>query len=662
MKLPLSWIKEYVEVPSDPDKLAEDLQFSGTKVESLEKESGDLILDFEITPNRSDCYSVIGIAREISSLYKKVLNLPKVFSEEIQTSKEEPPKLTTENENLCPAYTLGLVDLIKVSKSPTWIIEKLEKSGLRAINNIVDITNYVMLETGQPMHAFDVSKLKGSLKLRASRDGESITTLDNTHRDIPKDSIIIEDEDKIIDLAGLMGGKSSEVDSTTTTILLHVPIYDPVSIRKSSQILGLRTEASGRFEKKLDPAGHRFAFQRAVELLRIVAGGKLASKIMSLGYPPDPRFVSFPISLVERVLGINITKEKITEILEGLGFLIKRSSSDKKFFEVGVPTWRTDISSPIDLVEEIGRIYGYNNLPKTLPSEAVPDQVLAADNFELQIKRILVSLGLNEVIGSCLTSLKVIADLGIESSSCLRVKNRLIVDYEYLRPTLILSLLSSIKKNQISKSNLVFFETGRVFNSNLGKYGLPDQPKKLAVATYGLDFSYVRGYLQFLLGKLNIVGITFDKENVSFFDNPSVQINVKSQKLGVLGKINEKNLINSSLVGPIFAFEIDIETLKKLSNPIVYRSLPKYPVSKENISLFVPDNVTFEIISSIIKKGAGDNLYKLELLEEGEINKKKSLLLALEYFDKKGTLDHKEVAKITSRFVQELENVGVQIR
>src|SRR3990167_5883428 len=146
MKLPLSWIKEYVEVPSDPDKLAEDLQFSGTKVESLEKESGDLILDFEITPNRSDCYSVIGIAREISSLYKKVLNLPKVFSEEIQTSKEEPPKLTTENENLCPAYTLGLVDLIKVSKSPTWIIEKLEKSGLRAINNIVDITNYVMLE------------------------------------------------------------------------------------------------------------------------------------------------------------------------------------------------------------------------------------------------------------------------------------------------------------------------------------------------------------------------------------------------------------------------------------------------------------------------------------------------------------------------------------
>ena len=633
MKLPLSWIKEYVEIPFEPGKLAEDLQFSGTKVESLEKKSGDVIFDFEITPNRSDCYSVIGIAREVSALYKKVLNLPKVFSENIQTSKEEPPKLAIEKENLCPAYTLGLIDSIKVDKSPLWIIERLEKSGLRAINNIVDITNYVMVETGQPMHAFDVSKIQGSLKLRASKDGESITTLDNTHRDIPKGSIIIGDEDKIIDLAGLMGGKSSEVDRNTTTILLHVPIYDPVSIRKSSQLLGLRTEASGRFEKKLDPAGHRFAFERAVELLRITAGGKLASKIKSLQYPPEPRFVDFPTSLVERVLGINIATEKIREILERLGFLIERSGNDKKSFKVGIPTWRTDVNSSIDLVEEIGRIYGYNKLPKTLPSEAVPTQVLAADNFELQSKRILVSLGINEVIGSCLTSLKAIEDLGIESSSCLRVKNRLIVDYEYLRPTLILSLLNAIKKNQINKTNLVFFETGRIFNSNLGKYGLPEQPKKLGVATSGLDFSYVRGYLQLLLKKLNIVDITFDKDDLPFFDNPSVQIRVKSKKLGILGGISKKSLLNTSLEVPIFAFELDIETMKNFSIPMPYRSLPKYPVIKENISLFVPDNVTFEIISSIIKTAAGDKLYKLEFLEEGQVNKKRSLLLALEYFD-----------------------------
>lgn len=661
MKFPLSWISEYVKLEVSPEKLATDLQFSGTKVESIKKVEDEVIFDFEITPNRADCYGVIGIAREIAAIYGKELILPPVFSETQVSSNTKEIDLKISETKLCPAYSLGIVESVKVDPSPNWIVKRLEKSGLRSLNNVVDITNYVMLETGQPMHAFDLDKISGNMNLRSSHEGETLQTIDGKERKLPKGSIIIEDNEKIIDLAGLMGGKTSQVDENTKNLILHVPIYDPVTIRKTSQFLGLRTEASGRFEKKLDPAGHRFAFERAAKLLKNLADAKSILKIKSAGYPPKRRKVDLPVSLINRILGLDLKISEIKEILERLGFSLKLSD-DKKIFEVEIPTFRTDINEPIDFTEEIGRIYGYNKFPKTLQVYKLPGRHGLDLDFEIKIKQILSGIGLSEVIGNPLTSYSTLENLGLRSEKYLKVSNRIVSDYEYLRPTLFTSLLEAVSRNSKNFNHYRLFEVGRVFEPKIDAFGLPNQPKKVAVAVVGYDFGHTKGILEALLRKLNIEGLNYLKTKSEIFDFLAIDLFIGKEFLGSAGVFSNQKLPFLEQIDQVSGFELKIELLQKLEKPKKFKPLPKYPTVKENISAFVPDNVSFNQIEASIKKGAGSNLLNLEVLEDTIIDKKRSILLSVEYFDKLETLSKERIEKIRNGVEEELAKIGVQIR
>ena len=373
MLAPISWLKEYVDFEVSIEKLADDLLFSGTKVEKVLTKEGEKIFELEITPNRADCLGLIGIAREIAVLYNLELNIPKHFGETRVERRNKSINFQIKDKILCPYYTIGVIDNLRVGDSPEWLKKRLSQVGIRSLNNIVDITNYVMIETGQPMHAFDYHKIKGGMILRGAKNEEKVKTRDGVERRLNKGAIIIEDSEKLIDLAGLMGGKDSEVDKNTETIFLHVPLYNRTAIRKTSNFVNLRSEASNRFEKELDPNAHRYAFERALHLLKIEASGIMASEIKSVNYPVKSDTFEIRPSKINAILGIWLKDDEMMNILVRLGFEVYPSPSlDDKKFEIRSPTWRPDVKIEEDIAEEIGRIYGYNNLPKTLPTGVYP--------------------------------------------------------------------------------------------------------------------------------------------------------------------------------------------------------------------------------------------------------------------------------------------------
>ena len=664
MKVPLSWLKDYVEIPEDPQQLAEQLQYSGTKVESVDKVDDDTVFNLEITPNRPDCLSVIGIAREIAAVYNRRLSLPPGLSNPSVGSSNLPINFEVIQKGLCPAYSAGIIDSIQADQSPDWIRSRLEKSGIRSINNIVDITNYVMLETGQPMHAFDFDKIRGAMRVRAARGGERLVSLDGVERILPEGTIVIEDEEKLIDLAGLMGGESSEVDKNTSKIVLHVPLYDPLAIRRASQYLGLRTQASNIFEKKINPSAHRYVFERAAGLIREITQGNLVSSIKTIGEMPKERYINVPFSLIKDTLGISLEAREVESILGRLSFttnILKKGG--ETFIKVGVPSFRTDITEAIDITEEVGRIYGYNRFPKTLPIGSPNEQSLPVQNFEKNLREILVSLNLKEIYSSSLTSAKILEDLNIPSQNILRVSNRLVLDYEYLRPTLLTGLITATANNVDSFDTFSLFEIGRVFDKELTKDRLPIQPKKIAAVFVNSDFSFTKGTTEELFHRLEITSLKFEEVgDQPPFAKPITKVLVNNAPAGLVGKIKSESLSRFGITFPTFAFELDLEILERSRGTISYKPTPKYPLVKEDISLFVPKNLSFSEIEKAIKSAAGKNFYALELVEETTISGKYSMLLGVKYFDANKTLKSAEVGRIREKVAENLSNVGARLR
>ncbi|OGY26378.1 MAG: phenylalanine--tRNA ligase subunit beta [Candidatus Woykebacteria bacterium RBG_16_44_10] len=664
MRVPLSWLKDYVEIHEEPTKLAEQLQYAGTKVESVDKVDSDTVFDLEITPNRPDCLSVIGIAREIAAIHNRRLSLPSGLSNFSVGSPSLPVNFVVSEKSLCPAYSVGVIDSIKVDKSPDWLRNRLEKSGVRSINNIVDVTNYVMLETGQPMHAFDFDKVRGTMRVRAAKKDERLVSLDGVERILPDGAIVIEDEEKLIDLAGLMGGESSEVDKNTIRILLHVPLYDPLAIRCASQYLGLRTQASNIFEKKLNPNANRYAFERAAGLISEVAQGNLVSSIKTVGEPTKERYIDVPISLITDTLGVSLEAGEVEAILGRLEFSTSVQRKDAAIFiKIGIPLFRTDITDPIDITEEVGRIYGYNKLPKKLPIGMPSAESLPVQDFEKKVREVLVSLNLKEIYSSSLTSTSVLEDLDIPSQNILRVANRLVLDYEYLRPTLLTGLVTAAANNIDNFDRFSLFEIGCVFAKDLDKDRLPKQPKKIAAIFVTSNFSFAKGVVEELFRRLNITSLRFEKApDQPPFVNPLARVLVNNSDIGLVGKIEEESLSKFGVTFPTFAFELDLETMEKGRSSLIYKPTPKYPLVKEDISLFVPKNLSFSEVEKSIKGGAGKNFYSLELVEETTVSGKHSLLLRVKYFDTNKTLNSVEVERIREKVTEGLNNIGAELR
>jgi phenylalanyl-tRNA synthetase beta chain len=666
MLVPLSWLKEYLEINLSPEELAEKLLLSGTKVEDIHRHKDEVVFDLEITPNRPDELSVIGLVREIGALMGQTFCYPPSLTVAgYPVSFKKPLTVSVKDPTLCPRYAIVILDNVEVKPSPDWLAKRLEYSGMRPLNNIVDITNYLMIELGQPMHAFDYDQIAGhQMIIRASKKGEQITTLDGVKRELPPDSIVIQDRERIIDLAGLMGGQNSEISQKTKTVLLHSPIYDPIRIRRTSKALGLRTEASARFEKLLDLEAFVPAARRGMDMIQELAGGEVASDFIEeiLLSPQEHLSLELTLEKVEHVLGLKISEEHVSRILNSLGFSVHPLPlANQTTLSVTPPSWRRDVEIAEDLTEEVGRIYGYNNFPLTLPSGPVPTHEDAfRPDWERKVRTVLEGVGVTEVYSHTLTSKENLEKIGLNPKNALKVNNPMSSDYEFLRSSLLPGLIQALSLNQRYFEEISLFELGRVFLPG-EKAQLPPQPSKLTAVFTDKNFYQVKGIVKVLLNKLKIKEVSFKPHEEEIFSpNHAAKIQKNGQLLGSLGPLKPEILKKFDLEKEVWSFELDFETLTSLANEeIRYQPLPKYPAVEEDLALIIDREVAVENIVNSAKSVGGPliawispfDIYEDPRLGEG----KKSVAIRLKYQSADHTLTDNEVKEIRQKIVKELE-------
>jgi phenylalanyl-tRNA synthetase beta chain len=621
MKFTYNWLKDFVEIKISSRALAEKLTMAGLEVTSLEGRGGDFIFEIEVTSNRPDWLSVIGIAREVAAITGKKLKLPKIGHSRkkkdqnygLSTTDYRPLSIKIENNKDCPLYTAKIIEGIKVGPSPDWLKKRLELVGCRSVNNIVDITNYILFERGEPLHAFDLDKLNSSaIIVRRAKAGEKIITIDKESRMLNTDILVIADKEKPIAIAGIMGGKYTEVTENTKSVLLEAAVFNPIIIRRARQALGLQSESAYRFERSVNPDIVENASQRAVELIHNIAGGKcILSK--SLGESKSKsRNVALNLPTVNKTLGLNITATGVKKILNNLGF--EAEIKAKNNLLVKIPTHRQDVNRDMDLIEEVARIYGYENIPKSSPQVSPRVTPWETRDFISLVKNILVGLGLNEVITYSLIDkelLKIFEPGPGEAE--IEIMNPLSQEQGILRPRLIPSLTRCVARNLNQKQERVFiFEIAKVFSSG----GQPKEELFLGIALSGarslffeqglvkdpVSLLHLKGILEVLFERLGIKNYDFcAKENPCSFD-----IRVNKEKIGAMAKVQKNILGNLDIKNKdLFALELSLDRffsyaqLKKK-----FAVLAKYPGITRDISFILKEDIAArDILAAIEESG-----------------------------------------------------------
>lgn len=618
MIAPLSWLKEYVNIKLDPKTLGEKLTEVGLGCEKVIEKDGDILFELEITPNRPDWLSIIGVAREIAAIEGKEVTYP-VANISLANHPAKTLPLTIQTDfALCPRLTGIIIDGVTVKDSPLWLKEKLVKIGLRPISNIVDITNYVMAELGNPLHAFDYDRIHGhTMHITQARGGEVFKSVDEITYHLPEHAVIVRDIQSIIDLCGIKGGFSSGVQKETTRLFLWAPVENSVLVRKTSQSLGLRSEASSIFERGVNAGGTIEALQRAVDLIISLAGGKLASRLYDLR---ERDFAPWKLTLREArlafILGITIPEKDVLNILSRLQ--LSPRVRNPGIIECSIPTYRNDLQIEEDLIEEVARIYGYNNFPKTLPIGEIPIQTVPYfKDFRLEekIKNIFVASGFSEVYTYSLISEKDLEENGIESSDALRIDNPISSEYEYLRPTLKVNLCKAVKQNREESENINLFELGKVYKGTTLEHF--EETYHLAGISTKKTYAQVKGIIEQLYQTL---GIT---------ENPSNVIHVVNE--GIYFDIAYTHL------------------LSKISSNKAFIPLPKYPPIIEDIALVTGSPVPIQEIIDVIKSESM-LVSSVTLLDRY----KNILTFHVIYQDKEKNLTRQEIKAIRDAFIKKL--------
>lgn len=616
MIAPLSWLKAYVDIKLTPEKLGEKLTEVGLGCEKIEKTQDDVIFDLEITPNRPDCLSILGIAREIAAIENTKIKLPKVYKdlEKIKPSKVFPLKIITDHQ-INPRFTGIIINGIKVTDSPEWLRKKLESIGQRPINNIVDITNYVMLEMGNPIHAFDYEKIKGSImKVHKTLGGELFTSVDGISYHLPKGAIVISDAERIIDLCGIKGGENSGTYENTKTIFLRVPVEIPSLTRKTSQSLGLRSEASSIFERGVNAGGTVETLSRCIELILEIAGGEIASSLHDVKKQDfKPWTVSLDLIRQNKILGIEIPETKTKDILERLNLSVRKIPGNK--ISVTVPTYRNDLKIEEDIIEEVARLYGYNNFPKTLPTGQIPVNIIHYYKdyiTEKKIKEILKSAGFSEVYSYSLISENELEQNGINPEKTLRIDNPVSREFEYLRPNLKINLVKALLQNASNFENINLFELGKVY---LGK-NLDEASETYYLSGISNNKSYyeIKGILERIFTEL---GIEDDAARYMEILDEGVFFEISYNKLTQNTGLNKK-----------------------------FTPIPKYPPITEDLTLKINENIKIgNIINNI--KNQSNLIREVDVIDKFEDN----ITLHMVYQSEKGNLTREEAEKIREKII-----------
>jgi len=680
MKATYNWLKDYLDINFSPRDLAEKLTMAGLEVTSLEKTSRDWVMDFEITTNRPDWLSIIGIAREAGAVIDKPITFPPVSLQESQQNFQI--EVTISDSQSCPRYRARLINGIQLNSTPEWMKDRIEAVGLRSVNLIVDITNFVLMEYGQPLHAFDYDKLAGGkIIVRRAKKGEKLLTINGKLVELDPEILVIADQDKPVAIAGVVGGKSSEVDENTKRVLLESAYFDPIAIRKSAKKLTVSTESSYRFERKVDPEGIVEASNRACHLLQELAGGKVDRVIEDIGRKDyQQRKIYLSASKVNSILGVDISIDEISSMLKRLGLGTRNKAN--RSIEVEIPSFRQDLIRPIDLVEEIARLYGYQNIPAATPRIRIAScREDSRRTCELQVKQTLVSVGLKEVINYSLISRELLPKIKMKDEKVVSISNPLSREQEMMRPTLLPGILNTISWNKNRKiNNIRIFELSRIYLPGiLG--GSPVERLNLSVALYGkkapnwkekernLDFYDLKGIVEACLECLGIDDYKIVEKKYPVLDSiNSAGLKVKDTVIGYLGQIDQEVLANFDLDETVYIFECDFDKLISYSQlKKRYKPFIKYPSVSYDIALIVKENISSQQIASLINSTAGELARKIKLFDvyrgkqipDGH----KSLAYSIEYQAADRTLTAKEVEELHSRVRRILEDkLGAQIR
>ena len=603
MLIPLSWLKDFVEIKLPLKDLMWKMTEAGLTCESYKKVGNDIVLDVEVTANRPDWMSIVGVAREVAAI--QGVRIKGIRDESLPKKTANLPIDLIPDFKLFDRWTGIVVKDVKISQSPKWLADRIRLMGHSPINNVIDITNYVMYELGIPMHAFDYDEILGQvMTVQLSKGGENFTSVDNLSYSLPKDAIIIRDAERLIDLAGIKGGLNSGIKETTKNVFLHATIDNPVLVRRASIALGLRSEASAIYERVPDKGGTTRSIMRAAGLILRLAGGQVASDLIDLKKEKfEPWKITLTEEKLEKVLGIKIDTKSIIDILSRLNLAPRKTI---KGIECTVPTYRADLKIEEDVAEEVARIYGYNKFPLTLPSgQIVKDKIpyYFDDSMHLKLKEILIGSGYTEVMTLSLISKDIIEKCEIKAADHVKLENPVSLEYEYMRATLIPSLISALKLN--TEEKLKIFEIDKIY---------PSENYKLAVITRGADFREFKGLIDLILERLNISGhqIEFETDKSYMHQSAAGTIKIKGAVLGEFGALNPKVLSNFEINENVYSLEFDIGVLEKYTKVKIFNSVPSVPPQIEDVTLVFPAKTRIGDVINFIKS-ASPLVKKVEL-------------------------------------------------
>jgi phenylalanyl-tRNA synthetase beta chain len=683
MKISYNWLQELVPITLSPSELAERLTMAGLAVDSIERVAGDHILDFDILSNRPDALSHLGVAREAALVCGTDLRREAVKLEETGEQVQGVASVEILDPDLCPRYAARLVREVKVGPSPRWLAERLESIGQRSVNNVADITNLVMFEMGQPIHAFDFDLLKRHrIVVRRARSGEQITTLDGFDRELSTEMLVIADAEHAVAVAGVMGGEESEISPGTTNVLIESAYFNPASVRSTARALELDTEASYRFARGVDYDGQVRAADRAAAMIREIAGGQVLRGVIDVYPAPitrDP--VPLRVSRVTHLTGLPMTVDRAAKILKGLEFRVEIVERDGGLLNAIVPSFRIDVSREIDLVEEVARHTGYDLIDVTLPAWTGSGSYLPGENGRREIRRALSAVGFNEAVSFSFVNGGRDNLFRERDGRSIALANPIDVDENEMRSSLLTGLLEALQRNiNQDRRDVKLFEMGRAFKQPHDKLR-PDETEFLALVLSGasweddwryrrpIDFYDMKGAVQTVLGVLNLTGFTIERAGVEYLHpGQSAAVVRDGLVLARFGRLHPRVESLYKFRQAVFVAEIELESLLQLGGSQVrYSALPKLPAASRDVSALLADSVSWGEVEAAIAGLAIKEIVSLKVFDvyrgKGIPEGVRSVSFRVTYRGSDQTLSDEDVAPLQERVREIMQRrFGAQFR
>jgi phenylalanyl-tRNA synthetase beta chain len=704
MDISYNWLRDLIDVPAGPRELAGRLTMAGLAVDAVREAGDDFVLEFDLTSNRPDCLSHLGIAREAAALFGVVVREPETRAARVEGCAEEFTAVEIADPDLCPRYAARVVRGVKIGPSPEWLVRRLQAIGQRPINNVADVTNFVMHELGQPLHAFDLETLAGRrIVVRRAREGEKLKTLDGVVRELDAEMLVIADAARAVALAGVMGGEETEISGRTTEVLIESAYFDPQSVRRASKLLGLSTEASYRFERGVDYEGVRRAQDRCVALVCELAGGAATEDAVdAYPRPITPPAVSLRPRRVEEIAGLEVPAEECARILVALGFgregtagaaasgAASPSGGANERLIFRVPTWRTDVGIEEDLVEEVARVVGYDKIEEALPPAGAAGEYLAGDARRRAARRTLVALGFNEAVNISFideaNAGRYEAIPGLLAAdgegAFVTLKNPIIEGASLMRPTLLAGLLDSVRRNfNHGTRDVRLFETGHVFAAPAAGQERPREPEAFALVVTGealeagratgrpADFFDLKGAFEAAAEAMNVTGLSYEAAPVKHLrEGQAARVWLGGEAVGSLGRLSEETAAAYKFRQPVYCAEVSLTALLDSPEPPTrYAPLPRFPSVVRDVSFVAGRRASFgEMREAVEGLGIPEcrgvslvDVYEGASLPEG----KRSVTLRIEYRSDERTLRDEEADEMHARAVAALERaVGAALR